>query len=243
MRRLLLTAVVALTGGSAMASSIEYVNGTHTSNGSFVRLDCARCQPVKDNPAPEGFAIPSIEPGTQHTEMREIEGKRTLVRTEAWLGGAPVTFVPRDSQRFTSLHRGPGRIGDDRDTRLQPRRVPVPFDGDDALHARHGERGGGIDAGGAAAVDRAFLDDRVGFLGAVEDLPISLAIRPCALEHVPHRFVFVANPRVWLLADVFLCRKTVANIPAWPCHIFALRHLHWRSASSWRPLESALPPR
>lgn len=93
MRRLLLTAVVALTGGSAMASSIEYVNGTHTGNGSFVRLDCARCQPVKDNPAPEGFAIPSIEPGTQHTEMREIEGKRTLVRTEAWLGGAPVTFV------------------------------------------------------------------------------------------------------------------------------------------------------
>ncbi len=93
MRRLLLTAVVALTGGSAMASSIEYVNGTHTSNGSFVRLDCAGCQPVKDKAAPEGFTIPSIEPGTQHTEMREIEGKRTLVRTEAWLGGAPVTFV------------------------------------------------------------------------------------------------------------------------------------------------------
>lgn len=93
MRRLLLTAVVVLAGGSAMASSIEYVNGAHTSNGSFVRLDCAGCQPVKDKAAPEGYAIPSIEPGTQHTEMREVEGKRTLVRTEAWLGGAPVTFV------------------------------------------------------------------------------------------------------------------------------------------------------
>ncbi|MDZ7928417.1 MAG: plant virulence effector HPE1-like domain-containing protein [Agrobacterium sp.] len=93
MRRLVLTAVVALTGGSAMASSIEYINGTQTSNGSFVRLDCAGCQPVKDTTTPQGYAIPSIEPGTQHTEMREVEGKRTLVRTEAWLGGAPVTFM------------------------------------------------------------------------------------------------------------------------------------------------------
>jgi hypothetical protein len=93
MRGLIMTAIVALTGGSAMASSIEYVNGTHTSNGSFVRLDCAGCQPMQDKNAPEGYAVPSIEPGTQHTEMREVEGKRTLVRTEAWLGGAPVTFV------------------------------------------------------------------------------------------------------------------------------------------------------
>ncbi|KJF65879.1 plant virulence effector HPE1-like domain-containing protein [Rhizobium nepotum] len=93
MRRLLLTAIVALAGGSAMASSIEYINGAHTGNGSFVRLDCAGCQPVKDKTTPQGYAIPSIEPGTQHTEMREVEGKRALVRTEAWLGGAPVTFV------------------------------------------------------------------------------------------------------------------------------------------------------
>lgn len=93
MRRLLLTAIVALTGGSAMASSVEYINGVHVSNGSFVRLDCAGCQPVKDKTVAQGYAIPSIEPGTQHMEMREVDGKRTLVRTEAWLGGAPVTFV------------------------------------------------------------------------------------------------------------------------------------------------------
>ncbi|MGG2476601.1 plant virulence effector HPE1-like domain-containing protein, partial [Rhizobium sp. BR5] len=93
MRRLFLTAIVALTGGSAMASSIEYINGAHVANGSFVRLDCAGCQPVKDKTTPQGYAIPSIEPGTQHTEMREVDGKRALLRTEAWLGGAPVTFV------------------------------------------------------------------------------------------------------------------------------------------------------
>ncbi|MFK0209058.1 plant virulence effector HPE1-like domain-containing protein [Agrobacterium sp. NPDC090283] len=93
MRRLFLTAVIALTGGSAMASSIEYINGVHVTNGSFVRLDCAGCQPVKGKTVAQDYAVPSIEPGTQHTEMREVDGKRTLVRTEAWLGGAPVTFV------------------------------------------------------------------------------------------------------------------------------------------------------
>ncbi len=93
MHRLFLTAIVLLTGGSAMASSIEYINGVHVANGSFVRLDCAGCQPLKNKPATQGYAIPSIEPGTQHTEMREVDGKRALLRTEAWLGGAPVTFV------------------------------------------------------------------------------------------------------------------------------------------------------
>ncbi|MCZ7462965.1 plant virulence effector HPE1-like domain-containing protein [Rhizobium rhizogenes] len=93
MRRLLLTAIIALTSGSAMASSIEYINGVHTSNGSFIRRDCTDCEPVKDKTTAQGYAIPSIEPGTQHTEMREVDGKRTLIRTEAWLGGAPVTFV------------------------------------------------------------------------------------------------------------------------------------------------------
>ncbi|WKL20325.1 plant virulence effector HPE1-like domain-containing protein [Agrobacterium tumefaciens] len=93
MRRLLLTAIVALASGSAMASSVEYINGVHVANGSFVRLDCGGCQPLKGKTVAQGYAIPSIEPGTQHMEMREIDGKRTLVRTEAWLGGAPVTFV------------------------------------------------------------------------------------------------------------------------------------------------------
>lgn len=93
MRRLLLTAIVVLTGGSAMASSIEYINGVHTTNGSFIRRDCTGCQQVKEKTAAQVYSIPSIEPGTQHTEMREVDGKQTLVRTEAWLGGAPVTFV------------------------------------------------------------------------------------------------------------------------------------------------------
>lgn len=93
MRRVFLTAIVALAGGSAMASSIEYINGVHASNGSFIRHDCTDCEPAKDKTVAEGYAIPSIAPGTQHMEMREVDGKRTLIRTEAWLGGAPVTFV------------------------------------------------------------------------------------------------------------------------------------------------------
>ena len=93
MQRLFLTAIVVLTSGSAMASSIEYINDVQVTNGSFVRLNCAGCQPLKNKPAAQGYAVPSIEPGTQHTEMHEVDGKRTLVRTEAWLGGAPVTFV------------------------------------------------------------------------------------------------------------------------------------------------------
>ncbi|MDS7596321.1 plant virulence effector HPE1-like domain-containing protein [Agrobacterium tumefaciens] len=95
MRRAFVTAIIALTSGSAMASSIEYVYGTKANNGSFTPLECVSCPPLKEKPKADGYSIPSIAPGTQQSEMREIDGRREIVRTEAWLGGAPVTFISK----------------------------------------------------------------------------------------------------------------------------------------------------
>ncbi|MFK0384794.1 plant virulence effector HPE1-like domain-containing protein [Agrobacterium sp. NPDC090273] len=96
MHRALVTAIIALTSGSAMASSIEYVDGVQVSNGSFTPVKCVSCPPLKERTKPDTYAIPSIAPGTQQTEMREINGHKEMIRTEAWLGGAPVTFVTKN---------------------------------------------------------------------------------------------------------------------------------------------------
>ena len=100
-------------------------------------------------------------PGRRAPCLASTRARGTAPTADALDSSRPVAFVPRDAQRLTPLHRRPRRIGDDGDARLQPRRVLVPLDRDDAFHARHGQRSRRIDACGTAAVDRTFLDDRV----------------------------------------------------------------------------------
>ncbi|MBD8685772.1 MULTISPECIES: plant virulence effector HPE1-like domain-containing protein [unclassified Rhizobium] len=91
MRKTLLTVALVLASGSAMASSIEIIGQNRTSNGSVVSVICAACPPaiVKS----DSVAAPTLAAGTQDVSIRDVDGKKQLVRTEAWLGGSPVTFV------------------------------------------------------------------------------------------------------------------------------------------------------
>ena len=91
MRKLVLTAALVLASGTAMASSIEVVHGSRTANGSIISVSCASC-PL---PAPKVEAKPvtTLSPGTQNISIRDIDGRKETVRTEAWLGGSPVTYV------------------------------------------------------------------------------------------------------------------------------------------------------
>ncbi|NTJ41510.1 hypothetical protein G6L28_02715 [Agrobacterium larrymoorei] len=91
MRKVVLTLALMLASGSAMAGSIEHIRGDRTSNDSVISISCAFC-PAPAAPAVE-IAAPAIEPGTQNISVREISGRKETVRTEAWLGGSPVTYV------------------------------------------------------------------------------------------------------------------------------------------------------
>jgi hypothetical protein len=84
-------------GASAQASSIEHiVTGTNTAP-SVVMVTCATCPPVSSIKEAPVSAGPVLAEGTQKIQVRTVNGKKELVRTEAWMGGSPVVFVNKQA--------------------------------------------------------------------------------------------------------------------------------------------------
>ncbi|MGY5778798.1 plant virulence effector HPE1-like domain-containing protein [Rhizobium sp. LEGMi135b] len=96
MRSFFLTLTCVLAGGSAMASSIQPIDGTMIGGrGSIVDKSCADCPPLKPPVTEREYTVPTLEPGTQSIVVRNIDGQKKVLRTEAWMGGSPVTFVSK----------------------------------------------------------------------------------------------------------------------------------------------------
>ncbi|SIR08735.1 hypothetical protein SAMN05880582_106121 [Rhizobium sp. RU20A] len=95
MRPVLLPALITLVAGPAAAGSIEtIVTGTASTTASSIEtITCQTCVDVPKKVADGGYRVPAITPGTERREIRTVNGEMKLVRTEAWLGGSPVTFV------------------------------------------------------------------------------------------------------------------------------------------------------
>ncbi|TXH83316.1 MAG: hypothetical protein E6Q77_04665 [Rhizobium sp.] len=95
MRLFFLTlACVAAASGSAMASSIQPIEGTMIGGkGSIIDKSCADCPALKPKVAEKEYIVPTLTPGTQSVVVRSIDGEKKVVRTEAWMGGSPVMFV------------------------------------------------------------------------------------------------------------------------------------------------------
>lgn len=83
-----------LAGGSASASSIVAISGPQPEGHSIVTKHCTDCGGAVAEKA-SSYQVPTLEPGTQRTEIVEIGGEKKLARTEAWLGGSPVVFVSK----------------------------------------------------------------------------------------------------------------------------------------------------
>ncbi|PST23658.1 hypothetical protein C7U61_03880 [Rhizobium sp. JAB6] len=96
MRSFFLTLACVLAGGTAMASSILPIDGTMIGGrGSIIDKSCADCPPLKPPVTEREYAVPTLEAGTQSVVVRNIDGQKRVVRTEAWMGGSPVTFVSK----------------------------------------------------------------------------------------------------------------------------------------------------
>lgn len=96
MRSFFLTLACVLAGGSAMASSIQSVDSTMRSgNSSIVDKSCVNCPPLVPKVAEKEYTVPTLTPGTQSVVIRNIDGEKKVVRTEAWMGGSPVIFVTK----------------------------------------------------------------------------------------------------------------------------------------------------
>ncbi|WEZ84207.1 plant virulence effector HPE1-like domain-containing protein [Rhizobium sp. 32-5/1] len=85
MRHLVLTVSCVFAAGSAFASSIESVTTGTGDNNSIATVSCASCPPliVKKKLS---YIVPEVAKGTERVELKELNGKMKLVRTEAWLG-------------------------------------------------------------------------------------------------------------------------------------------------------------
>jgi hypothetical protein len=92
--RFLLTSVLILASGTALASSITPVVN-HGGNGSLVSQGCDECPPLKPKQETSTYKVPVLESGPQKTEIVEINGEKRALRTENWLGGSPVVHVSK----------------------------------------------------------------------------------------------------------------------------------------------------
>jgi hypothetical protein len=90
-------AFVLAGSSSAMASSSIQVIGSDASTGakSIILRTCATCPPIKPVEVKKEYKVPELTPGTQSIIVREIDGQKKVLRTEAWMGGSPVVFVSK----------------------------------------------------------------------------------------------------------------------------------------------------
>ncbi|MFK0165728.1 plant virulence effector HPE1-like domain-containing protein [Rhizobium sp. NPDC090279] len=96
MRSFFLTLACVLAGGSATASSIQPVDGTMIGGrGSIVDKSCAECPPLKPKVTEREYTVPTLTAGTQSIVVRNVDGEKKVLRTEAWMGGSPVVFVSK----------------------------------------------------------------------------------------------------------------------------------------------------
>ena len=96
MRPFFLTLAFALAGGSAMASSIQSIDSkTETGAGSIIDKVCTDCPALEPKVVKKEYVVPDLTPGTQSFIVRDIDGQKKVVRTEAWMGGSPVVFISK----------------------------------------------------------------------------------------------------------------------------------------------------
>ena len=100
MRKLLPASVFVLMMASlGHAASIDDITSNETER-SIRRISCDTCK-VPEKRKAETPAI-ELEPGTQRVEVREVNGELKIFRTEAWLGGSPVTYVSKATPQMVS---------------------------------------------------------------------------------------------------------------------------------------------
>lgn len=100
MRKIVVMVGMLLASGSAMASSVEHIQGNRTSNGSIISVACSTCPPPTQKIKPDESAATELPTGTQRISVRDVDGRKEMLRTEAWLGGSPVTYISHNPAWF-----------------------------------------------------------------------------------------------------------------------------------------------
>lgn len=116
---------------TAEASSIERIASGERPTPSVTTITCADCPAEQAKPQPQVHIDP-LPQGTQRIELRDTNGRKQLLRTEAWLGGSPVTFVNKADGWLDHGDQLVGLAGDGVDSAATTAAVAKPetFDAD-----------------------------------------------------------------------------------------------------------------
>lgn len=87
MRSLFLLAILLSVPGTAYAGSFVTISDRAVGAESIIAIGVPT---PKVAPAPKQ---PTLQPGHEAIRLKKVEGKTKIYRTEAWLGGSPVTYV------------------------------------------------------------------------------------------------------------------------------------------------------
>jgi hypothetical protein len=95
MRMILLASMMTMAAATANAESSIDIVKTSDVAPSIDHIRCTACAPMKS----KKVAVPDVvlKPGTQKVEIKQVNGELKVFRTEAWLGGSPVTYVSKAS--------------------------------------------------------------------------------------------------------------------------------------------------
>lgn len=128
MRALFLTLTFALAAGSALASSIQPIDSkTEVSAGSIIDRACTDCPSIKPPEVKKDYIVPELKPGTQTIVIRDVDGQKKVVRTEAWMGGSPVVFMSKPTpEALAAANTAPDGIDMTATTAALPQSVKTP---------------------------------------------------------------------------------------------------------------------
>lgn len=133
MRFVIVTAVMALSSSAAFAGSIDSVMTQSNISPSQTLIICENCPPP---PKPQKVTRddePRWKPGAENIEIREINGTKKRLSTEAWFGGSPVLFVTKapgeDGTDTAATQPMPGVDPGSTTAALTDQKPAMPMDG------------------------------------------------------------------------------------------------------------------
>lgn len=107
--RLFSALVLMSLAGAAQADSIEQLKALpkNAAVDSVIRIGCGTCPP----PAPKkaAYAFPTLKSGQQKVELKTVNGEQKVFRTDAWIGGSPVTYVSTATKEDIAALEYPAR--------------------------------------------------------------------------------------------------------------------------------------
>ncbi len=145
MRSLVLLAALLSVPGPALAGSFTTISDRAVGADSIISIGVPgpKVAPVQTGP--------TLAPGSEKIRLKTVDGKTKIYRTEAWLGGSPVTYVTTGTEADLAALKSEGiDIADTGEQLLSPTLKPEPAQTPQLAGVDRNETTGSLNGDGTA---------------------------------------------------------------------------------------------